>query len=110
MALATQSIIEQVKERLVQGLQPDRIILFGSYAYGDPDDGSDLDILVVMPESNAPQYKRARDCYRLLRGIGVPKDIIVLTRQEYQSQQKSISSLARLASQKGRVLYERPAA
>ena len=110
MVQVDQSTIEEVKDRLVKGLHPDAVILFGSYAYGNPDAGSDLDILVVLPESNVPQYKRARECYRLLRGIGVPKDIIVLTRAEYQNQRESRSSLARLATEKGITLYERPAA
>ena len=109
MAKADQSTIEEVKDRLVKGLHPDAVILFGSYAYGNPDPGSDLDILVVLPESSDPQYKRARECYRLLRGIGVPKDIIVLTRAEYENQQKSCSSVACLATEKGIILYERPA-
>lgn len=102
--------IDTIINQLVKGLNPEKIILFGSYGYGNPDSDSDLDILVVIPESNQPQYKRARQSYRLLRGIEAPKDIVVLTRQEYQRQVQSPSTLAGFASQKGKVLYERPAA
>lgn len=109
MMNAERQIIKTVTDRLVQGLHPDQIILFGSYAYGTPDTDSDLDLLIVVPDSREPQYKRARECYRILRGIGIPKDIIVLTRQEYDRQLQSASTVAGLATQKGKVLYERPA-
>jgi len=102
--------IDTIINQLVKGLNPEKIILFGSYGYGDPDNDSDLDILVVIPESDQPQYKRARQSYRLLRGIEAPKDIVVLTHQEFQRQVQSHSTLAGFASRKGKVLYERPAA
>lgn len=107
---AEQRIIETVTDRLVRGLRPEQIILFGSYAYGTPDADSDLDLLIVVPDSQEPQYKRAREGYRLLRGIRVPKDIVVLTRQEYERQAQTSSSIAGLARQKGKILYECPAA
>ena len=102
--------IDRVTERLVRGLDPEKIILFGSYAYGEPEENSDLDFLIVVSESDQPQYKRARQCYGLLRGIDISKDILVLTRKEYESQSTSPATLAGYASQNGRILYERPAA
>jgi len=103
--------INNIINQLVKGLNPEKIILFGSYGYGNPHKDSDLDILIVVSESDKPQYKRARESYRLLRGIEIPKDIIVLTSQEYQRQVKSsTSTIAGIASEKGKTLYERPAA
>lgn len=61
MMNAERQIIKTVTDRLVKGLHPDQIILFGSYAYGTPDTDSDLDLLIVVPDSREPQYKRARD-------------------------------------------------
>jgi len=40
--------LEQVVQRLIEGLQPEQIILFGSYAYGQPTEGSELDIMVIV--------------------------------------------------------------
>lgn len=42
------SLLREIRDRIVEAVKPERIILFGSYAYGKPKDGSDLDILVVM--------------------------------------------------------------
>jgi len=44
--------LEEIIQRLVEGLQPEQIILFGSYAYGQPTEGSDLDIMIIVSESS----------------------------------------------------------
>ena len=102
----TQSL-EQIVRRLVEGLQPEQIILFGSYAYGQPKAGSDLDILVIVSESTEPAHRRAQKAYRCVGSIGIPKDLLVLTREEYEKQMRIVTSLARHVKEKGRVLYER---
>jgi predicted nucleotidyltransferase len=48
---------------LVEQFQPQQVILFGSYAYGQPDEHSDVDLLVVMPIAQSP----ARQCANILR-------------------------------------------
>ncbi|HEX9736655.1 MAG TPA: nucleotidyltransferase domain-containing protein [Thermoanaerobaculia bacterium] len=49
----------EITQRLVAELEPDRIILFGSHAWGDPDEDSDLDLLVIVPHSEQPPTQRA---------------------------------------------------
>jgi predicted nucleotidyltransferase len=56
------AVIDEVVRRIVECVRPQKIILFGSYAYGRPHADSDLDILVVM-ESELPRYKRAVPIY-----------------------------------------------
>jgi predicted nucleotidyltransferase len=46
--------IENAVRRIVQEFQPERIILFGSYAYGRPDPDSDVDLLIVMESDERP--------------------------------------------------------
>jgi len=53
-------LLDQVTEKLVLALKPEKIILFGSYAYGTPTEDSDIDLLVVIANSDEPRYKRAR--------------------------------------------------
>lgn len=61
--------------------KPDKVILFGSYAYDHPGKDSDLDLLVVK-DSNLLRYKRAREIRKHLWGItDIPKDIIVYTQK-----------------------------
>jgi uncharacterized protein len=51
------SQIEALSEQIVAKFQPERIILFGSYAYGQPNEGSDVDLLVILPFEEMPVQK-----------------------------------------------------
>lgn len=61
----TEDIIQEIKSRIVSGVHPEKIILFGSYAYGIPTIDSDLDLLVILP-SNEPMHKRVTRIRKLL--------------------------------------------
>ena len=80
--------------------------MFGSYAYGEPNEDSDIDLLVIVSQSDEPRYKMARVAYKALRGIGIPTDVIVMTREEIQRKLNVRSSLVSLAVSKGKLLYE----
>jgi uncharacterized protein len=90
---------------LVDSLEPEQIILFGSYAYGKPNADSDVDLLVIVAESDEPGYRRAQRAYGVLSGFGVSKDIIVMTREEVEWKARVPNSLVNQAIQRGRVLY-----
>ena len=91
----------------MDALSPERILLFGSHAWGIPNDDSDVDFLVIVAESDLPTYKRARLGYRALRGIRMPKDILVLTKAEFEQQARLSCSLPRRALESGKILYDR---
>jgi len=75
--------INLIVDAIVGKLSPEKIVLFGSYAYGEPTEDSDLDILVVVQQHNQPRYKRAREIRKYLWGkVSVPKDILVYTVDE----------------------------
>ncbi|MBE9075815.1 nucleotidyltransferase domain-containing protein [Romeria aff. gracilis LEGE 07310] len=92
-------------QRLVSALKPEQIILFGSHAYGEPTEDSDVDILVIVSQSDEPRYRRARKAHRALRGMGIPKDILVMTRAEVERQASVSNSLVSQALRQGKVLY-----
>jgi len=98
-------LLEEIVRRLVEALEPEQIILFGSYAYGEPNKDSDVDLLVILADSTESSHRRASRAHRALRGIGLPKDIIVLTRQEVAAKETVVTSLISQAIQNGRVLY-----
>ena len=98
-------LLDQVTEKLVLALKPEKIILFGSYAYGTPTEDSDIDLLVVIANSDEPRYKRSRKAYRALRGIAFSTDIIVMTREEFQRKINVRSSLVNRAINEGQILY-----
>lgn len=97
--------IEEARKRLVQGLHPERIILFGSHAWGTPGPDSDLDLLVIVADSDKPPHKRAQAAYRSLTGLGVPCDVIVQTRAEAEQASRVRTSLTSKALREGRVLH-----
>ena len=56
--MITEEQIQAVVRRIVEGYAPDRIILFGSYAYGTPTEDSDLDLLVIKAEDERRKIDR----------------------------------------------------
>ena len=69
--------IQSFVDRLVEAYEPERVLLFGSYAWGNPTDDSDVDIMVVMPCDVQSAYKAAEMRSRLRPGF--PLDLIVRT-------------------------------
>jgi HEPN domain-containing protein/predicted nucleotidyltransferase len=64
--MITEEQIQAVVRRIVEGYAPDRIILFGSYAYGEPTEHSDLDLLVVKDNDESPKRERQQQVKQLL--------------------------------------------
>jgi predicted nucleotidyltransferase len=100
-----QSLLDEVTNRLVKELHPECIWLFGSHAWGTPEEGSDLDLLVVVPESSETPVERMRRAHRCLRGLGIAKDVLVKTRQEFDRLRALPSTLDYLVFHRGRKLY-----
>jgi predicted nucleotidyltransferase len=73
------TLLEEIIKRILSVVDPIKIILFGSYAYGEPKRSSDLDILVVMENTIGSRRKVASEIYGSLCGILIPKDVIVVT-------------------------------
>ena len=93
-------------DRIVQTLRPEKIILFGSYAYGDPSPDSDIDLLVIM-KTDLPPRQRYLSVSRLLRPRPFPVDILVKTPDEVQVALAKGDVLIREILSQGAVLYER---
>jgi predicted nucleotidyltransferase len=97
--------LEEITRRLVAEFAPETIILFGSHAWGRPDEDSDLDLLVVVSESDQAPARRAARAYRCLREVPVPLDILVKTRDEVERTRHVPASLIHEVLERGRVLY-----
>ena len=98
-------ILEQVTRRIVNAVHPDSILLFGSHVWGQPTEDSDIDLLVIVPHSNQPAYRRARDVYKSLRGLPFPVEVVVRTRAEIAQATRVATSLERKVLTEGRVLH-----
>jgi len=91
--LRENSIFETVKLKLKEAYNPLSIYIFGSYAWGTPTKDSDLDLVIIVKNSNQKPYKRAIKGIRALRGLGIAKDILVYTKEEFEIISSDISSL-----------------
>jgi predicted nucleotidyltransferase len=105
-APVTEEALAEIARRIVAALQPEKIILFGSYAHGTPSGDSDVDLLVVM-ETIARPADRYLAVSRLLRPRPFPLDILVKTPDEISQALAKSDSFIREIVTKGRVLYER---
>jgi len=103
------TLLQEITRRLVDEFQPGEIILFGSHAWGEPDENSDLDLLEIVPQSDLAPARRAMRACRCLHGLGISKDILVRTRAEVERYRHVRASLEYQVFQKGKVLYERQA-
>jgi uncharacterized protein len=106
MAISEAKIAE-VTHRLVSALRPETVVLFGSHAWGQPGPDSDLDLLVIVSDSDEPPYRRAQAAYRSLYGVRVPCDVLVHTRREIDAARQVRSSLLRRIMEEGQVVYGR---
>lgn len=100
-------LIDKVKARLVQTYNPLTVYLFGSYAWGSPTEDSDLDLLIVVDTSDEKSFKRSMVGHRALFGLHVFKDLLVLTKKEFEQETGDPSSLCTKIKQQGKVLYVR---
>ncbi len=87
-----------IANRLTHELPAREVWLFGSQARGDSGPDSDLDLLVVIHESDLPGYRRSRAAHSIVSDIRGPKDIVVMTRHEWRRQEHVVNTLPYLAN------------
>ena len=95
-----------VVNRIATELDPEKIILFGSYTYGKPTPDSDVDLLVIM-ETQKEGSERTWEVARLLIPRPFPVDILVRTPTEIQSDFAKGDFFIKEIVTQGKVLYER---
>lgn len=98
-------MINEVVKRLVNVYHPQEIYLFGSYAWGHPTDESDLDLLVIVEQSNQKRYERPIEGLLALFGLGIAKDLIVSTQEEFSEHTKDTTSFYYTIKQQGKRVY-----
>ena len=97
----------QVAQRILNGMRADEVWVFGSRARGDFREDSDLDLLVLIPDSDEARHVRSRRARSIVADIYMPMDICVLTRNEWQKQVRIANTLPFLAQKEGRILAKR---
>ncbi len=97
-------MIDEAISLLVEAAHPETIILFGSYARGDFNLHSDLDFLVIYPAVEDPFEEMVR-LTRVLGHLGLPSDVIVLSRTEVERRRQLKGTVLYHALREGTVLH-----
>lgn len=100
--------IERMVNRIVQGFDPQKIILFGSYARGTAGPDSDVDLLIIMNITGSKK-DAAIQIDRALIDRRLPLDIVVVTPEDVDRYRGLVGNVIRPALKEGKVLYERAA-
>jgi predicted nucleotidyltransferase len=98
--------IQDLRDRITAECQPERIILFGSYAYGTPGVDSDVDILVIVDHGESGPKKAAEILSRI--NPRIPVDLVVRTGDEVKSRLQADDFFLAEIMNHGKVLYEAP--
>lgn len=99
-----QAKIRSLCEQIARAYHPDKIILFGSQAYGKPTADSDIDLLMVMPFEGHPLEQSARILKQL--NLFMPIDLLVKTPQQIQQRLAMGDEFIRAILEHGKVMYE----
>ena len=104
----TEDLLQEITRRIVEALHPEKIILFGSYACGEPAWDSDVDLLVV---TNALRHESVFERHRAVSALFPHRrfamDVLVRTPMELQQQLEKGYGLFHDIVTQGRILYER---
>ena len=100
----TPDLVNQIITQIATVDMPRKVIIFGSYAYGDPTEDSDLDVLVIKDQVQS-RIKESMRIRKALRGIRLAKDIIVTTQEKFDFYKNECGSVFKDINEKGVVIY-----
>jgi uncharacterized protein len=98
--------ISEIVDKIASGYNPDKIILFGSYATGNSNEDSDLDLFVIK-DTDLPRPQRSVQVRKMLYGSMVPIDLIVYTPKEIEDSKENRFGFVYEVLITGKILYER---
>ena len=102
--VSTAKQIARLCEQIVRGFYPQRVILFGSYAYGQPSPDSDVDLLVVMQFEGSSREQAAKIRSRIDTPVAL--DLLVRTPEQVSERLAMGDFFMHEIIEQGKVLYE----
>ena len=101
--------INAIAETIRKTIPAEKIYLFGSYAYGTPNQDSDYDFFIVVPDGVMRPIEAMRQAQRALarRKRSVSIDILAATRSDFEQMRQKVNAIEKQVDQKGVLLYER---
>ena len=111
MSKITDDLMERMVRLILEEVDPEKVILFGSRARGDHHEHSDVDLIVIEAEPFGRGRSRHEEMCRLydaLSPLRVTADILVYSLDDVDYWRDSLNHVLARALREGRVLYERP--
>jgi len=102
-----QSTIDEAVRRLIKAYNPLQMYLYGDYAWGTPNEESSFDVLIIVESSQERVIKRGYAAFEALLGLGIPKNIVVFTKEEFDKYAHDPSSSTYEIKTRGKILYAR---
>ena len=99
-----QKTLDDIIQRIVEAVRPERIILFGSAARDDMGPHSDVDLLII--KQGVDLRRLTAKVYRRLHGVGAAVDAIMVTPEDVERYKDSHALIIKPALREGRVVYE----
>ena len=106
----TEDLLDRMVRAIIDEVDPEQVILFGSRARGDARDDSDVDLIVVEAEPFGPQRARHREMVRLYHAVAqfpVAADLLVYSSEDVAYWRDSLNHVLARALREGTVLYDR---
>ncbi|MFN2508962.1 MAG: nucleotidyltransferase domain-containing protein [Chthoniobacterales bacterium] len=98
-------LLEEAVQKLAAEFAPEAIYLFGSHAWGNPTNDSDVDFFVIVSDSSEKPVQRAQRAHGVLSNLPAPKDVVVFTRAEVDRVKHLRASLSHQILRYGQKLY-----
>ena len=111
MIPVTERLLGEMVQAIVNEVDPEQVILFGSRARGDERENSDIDLIVLEAEPFGPERSRHKELVRLYHALAkfhVPADVLVFSHEDVDYWRNSLNHVLARALREGKVLYERP--
>lgn len=106
----SKEILQNIVDDVIKEIDAEKIILFGSYARGEENENSDLDLLIIEREPFTKERSRRKEIQRIRLALSkyrIPKDILVYDKNEFENWKDSINHIIPNSIKEGKVLYER---
>ncbi|CAN5125865.1 hypothetical protein BH09DEP1_BH09DEP1_7390 [soil metagenome] len=103
------TLFEEIKKRYITTYNPLEIYLFGSYAWGQPHEESDLDFLIILEQLDPKErYHMMANGHRALLDFKkISEDILVLSKNEFEEASQDPKLLYYIIKKKGKKIYAR---
>jgi predicted nucleotidyltransferase len=91
--------------RLIESFHPESIYVFGSHARGTPGPNSDIDLMVVVADTDQSLHRLDQQGYGLLEPYRLPIELVFITRADFERRLRAVASLPASVAREGRLLY-----